>query len=143
MLVFCDLDQTLCNNDERWAKYRQTGDLNDLHSMGAVLKDEPISQVVNTIEALSEQEHEIVILTARHEFDREVTEAWLRNNYISYQNLIMAHDDDESPAKDFKLWEIDNYFVRPLEKPGVLVLDDNPEIVEHLRKHGYTVFQVK
>jgi uncharacterized HAD superfamily protein len=142
MLVFCDLDNTLANNDARWAKYKETGDLNDIHSMEAVMTDKLIWQTCETIESLNNNNNMIVILTARHEFDREVTEAWLKKTEIHYSDLILAHDDDERPAKDFKLWEIDNH--KWLKDYGaILVLEDNPEIVQHLREHGYTVFQVK
>ena len=74
MIYAVDIDGTLCVERNEWWHY-------DI----AI----PIQEAVNKINTLFNQDHIIILHTARFGDDREVTEKWLDKHKVRYHKLIM------------------------------------------------------
>lgn len=128
--VIFDFDGTLADNKERWSRYDKGLITKDqFHSKEEVSKDKLIQNMFQLYLDLSAW-NDVIILTARHESDREVTESWLKTYFISYKELIMDKNNDTS-ASEFK-----RKAVEELREKGVdvwLVIDDNDEVISALK----------
>jgi hypothetical protein len=76
MRIAVDIDGILSNEVEGW------GD-------EIYMARTPNEENILTVQLLYADGHEIAIFTARHEEDRPVTEKWLKENLIPYDELIM------------------------------------------------------
>lgn len=79
---------------------------------------------------------DVVWLTGRPAWARELTVAWLVDSGLPRGDLLMRRDDDHRPARVVKL-----AVVRKLaaDRPGQLlqVVDDDPEVVDGLAAAGF------
>ncbi len=82
----------------------------------------------------------VVILTGQREKARSITENWLKENGVKYNNLLMKPNDYELNTLDFKR----EIYEELLADEMVIkyVLEDREEIVEMWRHHGIRCFQV-
>ena len=55
----------------------------------------PYQEAIEFLNRLKEQGHKIILITARHEEFRDVTEKWLSRNNFSYDKLY--HDENKAP----------------------------------------------
>ena len=55
----------------------------------------PYQEAIKFLNRLKEQGHKIILITARHEEFRDVTEKWLSRNNFSYDKLY--HDENKAP----------------------------------------------
>ncbi len=78
----------------------------------------------------------LVYLTGRPVRTRDLTVAWLRRHRLPSGELLMRPDDDNRPARLFKLECLRSITAT---RPVVLVVDDDPEVVEAVRKTGLAV----
>jgi phosphoglycolate phosphatase-like HAD superfamily hydrolase len=80
--------------------------------------------------------HAIVYLTGRNESYRRLTLDWMRRHGLPDGRLVMRRDDDRRPARQFKPQAL-----RRLAREGtvVAVVDDDPAVVEVLRRDGWPV----
>lgn len=77
--------------------------------------------------------HEIVWLTGRPEWLREVTETWLDRHGLPDAELHMRPVHDRRPARVYKLGVL-----RRLAPRGIAALiDDDPEVVDAVVSAGY------
>lgn len=72
-----DLDGTLCH-EHCW-------------TVDDCLKATPRTRIVDMVNALYENEHHIIIWTARNEPLRTATEYWLKKNGVRYHAIDMQH----------------------------------------------------
>jgi hypothetical protein len=78
----------------------------------------------------------LVYLTGRPARSRDLTVAWLRRHRLPSGELLMRPDDDRRPARLFKL---ECLATISATRPVVLVVDDDPEVVDAVRQTGLAV----
>lgn len=74
MQIIVDLDGTICTEEKTFSR--------------SLAK--PLDDAVNSINALYDQGHTIIIYSARTWMEYEMTTAWLRQHNIKYHQLIMG-----------------------------------------------------
>ncbi|WHT21891.1 hypothetical protein N8J89_12760 [Crossiella sp. CA-258035] len=118
----------LLNSDSptRWADFFDAAADDPLLPDGAALA----RQLAN--------EHEIVWLTGRPERLRGVTESWLDRHGLPSGRLAMQEADDKRPARLVKLERIRQLAA---DHEIAVVVDDDPRVVEHLRRAGLPMHQ--
>ncbi len=77
--------------------------------------------------------HELVWLTGRPEWLREVTESWLRRHRLPGSELHMRPDGDYRPARAFKLAALHGLADRSI----AAFVDDDGEVVSAASAAGY------
>lgn len=83
----------------------------------------------------------IIILSGRDDSCYELTEQWLNDNNIPFDNLFMRNTGDQ--RKDFVIKE-DIYNTHIKDNYEVIVIyDDRESVVDHWRKLGLRCYQVK
>lgn len=142
MYVVFDIDGTLANTDERRLVYLRTEPKNwDAFHFGSIT-DYVNLNVYELYQAYHDQGTDIVILTARPETYREITEKWLRQNGIFYKKLLMRADRDYRKDGLVKLDEIRlleaEYGIAP-----IIIFDDSENVIDTLTEHSYNVFDAK
>lgn len=135
--ILVDIDGTIADNRHRdhlaktdWAKFVE---------FNTVIRDKPITSVVELVRTLSLQ-YSVIMVTAREESDRPVSKAWLANHDIPFQRLYMRPIGDERRAHDFK-----ESVLHSLQKDGFevhLAIEDNKYCVDMYRKNGIQVLEV-
>lgn len=111
--------------------------------------DPPLPVGVARVQALVAAGHEVVWLTGRPEWLRDVTEDWLAAQGLPVGTLLMRPNGDRRPARVLKAGVLRALAAgRPLPRlPAgfprtvALVLDDDLLVVERLRADGWPVEQ--
>ena len=136
--IFVDLDGTLNDNNERWARFK-SGEITkeQFHSMEEVLKDKPVHSIIRLVEDLGAW-NTIILLTARQWVDYDVTNEWLNRNRIKVDQIVMEADGSPRSAAEFK---VDQYNRLKEQYDLWLAIDDNLEVCRALRATGLTVLQ--
>ncbi|KKN90148.1 hypothetical protein LCGC14_0232640 [marine sediment metagenome] len=166
--VLCDIDGTLANIDHRrhfidrycpncprerrtvWVLDEVRGRIcttceskltkADWKSFFAGMKDDvvcyPVANILHACKALG---FKIVLVTARYEEHKAVTEDWLKRNYVEYDDLYMRCDGDSRKdvlvKKDMLALIRAAYLIH-------FVIDDRQQMVDMWREEGLTCFQV-
>jgi len=103
--------------------------------------DEPNELVVSVLRDWRERGKHIVIVSARNDKNRAVTEEWLAKYGIHYDALYMRPDGDYRPDNVFKQGLLDN-----IRKGGEdlieRVYDDRNQVVDMWRANGIDCIQV-
>lgn len=137
-----DIDGTISNNEHRkhllpncnlhltssWSEYNK-----------ACSNDEPIATMINMMNSLAEASH-VYIMTSRSDEVEYETVKWLNDNNVEYDYLFMRNRHDN--RKDYLIKE--GWLERLSDrcKDGVIIFEDNPQVIKHLRKCGYKVMAV-
>ncbi len=132
MIVVFDIDGVLADATHRQHHLaRRPKDWDAF--FGAVSGDPLLESGRSRLVELAET-HDIVLVSGRPERCRADTEAWLARHGISARRVVLRADADRRPAADLKA-----ELVRAVGDPGavVLVIDDDPRVVERLASHGY------
>lgn len=142
--MFCiisDIDGTLANCDHR--RHHVEGKKKDWDAFFAEMGDDaPKYKVINTYHALLKIGgiEEGILCTGRFEKDREKTQTWLEENFVSYEHLLMRKDGDFRPDEVVKEEMLDQLLALGYEP--YLVLDDRDKVVKMWRSRGLTCLQV-
>ena len=139
-LIICDIDGTLADNSHRQHHVRQKPKNWKAWNAG-ISEDriyEPIRRIVNHFHFAG---FEIVLMSGRNEFTREVTEQWLRDYSVFYDRLHMRADGDFRADYIVKE-ELLNQHI-PDKSKVVFVLDDRNQVVDMWRRNGLTCLQVR
>lgn len=101
--------------------------------------DEPNELVVSVLRDWRERGKHIVIVSARNDKNRAVTEEWLAKYGIHYDALYMRPDGDYRPDNVFKQELLDN-----IRKNTIIerVYDDRNQVVDMWRANGIDCIQV-
>lgn len=97
------------------------------------------AHVVKAVDDAHDQGLKVIIVTARRERYREVTESWLENQGIEFDEIHFRPDDDlreDTIIKREILGDLSNRF------RIVAAWDDNPKIIALWKNHGIPVFEV-
>lgn len=138
-VVLFDLDGTLADNSHRQSFVR--GEKKDWDAFfGAQEQDIPNTPVVALYEALlSSGQFDIIVVTARPERYREVSERWFASNGIPLKRMIMRTDGDRRSDQVIK-----QEILADLRIKGVVplfVVDDRTPVVQIWRSQGIICLQ--
>lgn len=135
-IVVVDLDGTLCDTRHRDHLIKESWDA--FHAQ--LHLDQKFDDVALFIDAASMQGKRIVLLTGRMEKYRVPTMKWLREQELanSIDELWMRGNNDFRKAYEIKVEALTK-----IQNRVLVVLDDNDNVVEHVRNMGIRVWQVQ
>ena len=138
-VVIFDIDGTLANNDHR--QHHLNGEKKDWDAFFSEQADDDLYDMTNEMLLMFNNEgYEIVLLTGREEKYRGVTERWLQENFVYWDELIMRPTGSRMKDDEWKLKHI-----KAIEKGGrpvVAIFEDRLRVVKTLRDAGYQVYHV-
>ena len=134
-VVLCDLDGTLCLNLEKRSFY----DLSRVHEDTA---DPFVCCVLDAlynygIESNGDRYPKIILVSGREDSSREVTESWLKQYGIPYDELYMRKSGDKRDDAVVKE-EIYHEYIEP-NYAVLACIDDRPKVVRTWQKLGLRV----
>lgn len=140
-IVLCDIDGTLADAKHRLHHLQQEKKdwkafFNEMH------KDTPRTEVLDIVLKYEEKGYDIIIVSARPEDYRQMTEAWLEKafkGYKPYKAVIMRRSGDTRPDTEVKEQMYETYFRGyPIE----IVIDDRPRVIDMWANKGLDVIDV-
>lgn len=135
--IVCDIDGTIADVTHRLKHVK--GDKKDWKAFFAEMnEDTPRHDVWDKVKKLSRDEDvHIILVSARPEDYREVTEQWLRdNNMDDAISLIMRRKGDKRPDTDVK----GDIYQRYLAQYDIVkVFDDRPSVIRMWEENGLEV----
>lgn len=143
-IMLCDIDGTLANIKHRLNFVKDNPEKKDWKGFfGAMWDDIPRVEIIDKLMQYEEKGHPIILISARPEDYREVTEAWLEakvfKGYEAHVTLFMRKKGDKRPDTDVKREIYEKY----LQKYQVdVIFDDRPRIIELWRSLGLNVIDV-
>lgn len=135
--VICDLDGTLAECSHR---VPLIPDWDAFHR--ASVDDKPYANVVELVSILN-RECPVLILTGRTITHKGITQAWLHQHNVHYDELIMRGELDFTSDTECK-WNLAVQFFGSEEAVlanTFLVIDDRDKVVEMWRNKGLTCLQ--
>ncbi len=139
-VIICDIDGTIADCSHR--EHHVTGDKKDWKAFFAGMADDtPRTEVWDEVKKLSREENaEIILVSARPEDYREVTEQWLRGNEMDdFVHLLMRRSGDKRPDVEVKS-EIYHRYLRPYDI--IKVFDDRPAVIRMWKEKELDVVDV-
>ena len=130
MIIFCDLDGTLFNNEQRaGAIPADRSNTANWHEFNALhIYDRPIEYRIRYLRLLA-LDHAVVYLTSRTETFTDSTRAQLNMNGCPFGYLSMRGANEHRPSAEFKLDRIE-YWLRELgDVSGEFILIDDDRFV--------------
>ena len=138
-IVVVDIDGTIAKVGDR-LKYLQQ-EKKDWDSFYEHCdEDEPITDIIDVVQALYWDDYKIVFCTGRRESVRFKTVVWIRKNCISKFDLLMRPDGDFRHDTEVKPELLANAGVSP--KEVLCILEDRDSMVAKWRELGYRCLQV-
>ena len=142
MKIIFDVDGTLMDIETRrkwlegptpnWTKFMDPKEMET---------DTPNQHVMEVAECMHDAGHEIVIVSARNERHREVTEHQLKQNFgVFWSHMFLRPDDSFEPDNQFKQRVLDE-LIKADWRPD-MVFDDRDQVVEMWRANGIQCLQV-
>lgn len=137
--ILFDIDGTLANVEHRRPILEK--DPHNWKDFFAVMgEDTPNKPVVELYQLIwHSPQYECIIVSARPEQYRQLTEQWLTWNNIEFDQLLMRPDNDQRPDHLIK-----EEMLKTLQSEGkkiAFVVDDRKSVVEMWRRNGITCFQ--
>ena len=133
MIIFCDLDGTLFNNEHRASAIpADRGNTANWHEFNALhIYDTPIQYRIDLLNALA-MEHLVIYLTSRTETFYDSTKAQLNMAKCPQGWLVMRGEDEFRPSAEFKVDTIaDELMQRGLGNAEFFMLiDDDKSVCE-------------
>lgn len=144
VIVF-DIDGTLADGEHRMHLIRADGKKDWNTFFAKAVEDPPHYEIqwLNHIMA-DRDDVELVVLTARPEKRRDITERWLAEHGIEHTELILKTDREEQdrvPDYQFKERILDELIAQG-RKP-YMVFEDRQNVVDMWRKRGIKCLQVQ
>lgn len=142
MIYVFDIDGTIANNEHR-SHLLPSSDLHLTSSWKGYNKacsgDSPIIPMINMMNTLADLSP-VYIMTSRSDEVEWMTLEWLQDNDIEYDSIYMRSRHDN--RKDYKMKEEWLNEISGGDKSNVVIFEDNPQVIKHLRSCGYTVMAV-
>lgn len=135
--IVSDIDNTLSDANHRQHHLERTTERKpNWFKFFSEMDKDPVNnwcrEIVN-----SSNRHAVLLTSARPDDYREVTEVWLKENKISYSELIMRprgdHRKDDLVKEQLYEFEIKTRY------EVLFWLDDRKQVIEKIRSHGVTV----
>jgi uncharacterized HAD superfamily protein len=143
-IILMDIDGTLANGEHRTHLYGKRESYTWKAYVEASIHDTPHTEIQWLNHIMSEQNTYIIMLTARSESGREVTEKWLKLHNIIYDELILKPEIDAINLvsdHNFKERILDELIAKDM-KP-FMVFEDRTSVVNMFRSRGIPVLQVR
>lgn len=135
-IVIFDIDGTLADCSERVHHLEKSP--KDWESFfDGMESDRSNHPVVEICNAMAKTGHYVLLCTGRYERHRKITENWLSDNSISYNELRMRPDDDKRPDTEIKREMISDEELKKL----LFVVEDRERVVDMWRNLGITCLQ--
>jgi hypothetical protein len=139
MIILVDIDHTVANafwrdgmiGTETWDYYHEQSKF-----------DKPFKNVVNLLNALSNSGYNIMGITGRNEKHRQLTVAWLVQNKVDIDELLMRPDDDYTKNGELKVKLIQEYFKGDFKEIHFLI-DDNEDAILAFMAIGIATLQIR
>ncbi len=142
MKVIIDIDNTLCNSNERFELAKKSNGKTDwdiAHKSELIEKDKPNFPMIDLAYSYKSRGVEVILLTGRPESIREATELWLTQYYVEYDRLIMrSWEDNFLKAPIFKKKMYETY----IKDKVFCAYDDDEEIIQMWNELGIVAFKV-
>jgi hypothetical protein len=142
MKVIIDIDNTLCNSNERFELAKKPNGKTDwdiAHNPELIEKDKPNFPMIDLAYSYKSRGVEVILLTGRPESIREATELWLTQYHVEYDKLIMrSWEDNFLKAPIFKKKMYETY----IKDKVFCAYDDDEEIIQMWNQLGITAFKV-
>ncbi|VVB50661.1 L-seryl-tRNA(Sec) kinase [uncultured archaeon] len=104
-----------------------------------IMDDTPRPTVVAELMKAREEGHDVIIVSARPEDRRKVTEDWLMKHSIPHDRIIMRRSGDSRDDTIVKQEIIDTY----MDKSKIVRwFDDRPSVIRQVRTNGIQVIDV-
>jgi phosphoglycolate phosphatase-like HAD superfamily hydrolase len=141
-IVIVDLDGTLCDSGHR-DHHAQAKEWDQFHSK--LRDDKPHRDVALTVLALQKTGVKAFGLTGRNEAHRTATLAWLLDNGIELDALMMRPDNDWTPDHELKPKALAAAFgsIEGAKARVLMILEDRDKVVEAWRNLGFRCWQVQ
>lgn len=145
--IICDLDGTLADVRHRlpFVQDLPEGQKKDWKSFFEAIPGDSLRvDVVDMVMKFEQEGHEIILVSARPDTYREVTEIWLEKVFQGYRfwtTLLMRRAGDRRPDTETKQQILDTYFTKP-GYPIHCVIDDRPSVIEMWRANNLKVIDV-
>ena len=94
-IVVCDIDGTVANVDHR-RQFVATRPKNWAAWNAGMGRDTVYEDIVAILDLFADADFTVILCSGRGEESREVTEQWLSDNDIPYQQLYMSNSQSES-----------------------------------------------
>jgi uncharacterized HAD superfamily protein len=104
-------------------------------------EDKPIKEMVRLVSALANDSKMIVLVTGRPDTYRDITQDWLDNNGVVYDELHMRPAGHNAPAPEFKKGVLDT--LRSKGHDVFLALEDQQSVVDMWRANGIHCLQTQ
>jgi hypothetical protein len=134
-IVLVDLDHTLC--DAFW-RDPLLGRWEEYHAAG--MEDKPIGFVREIIDMAHHSGREVVAVTGRPEYNRQMTVRWMIQYDIPIDTILMRAMDDHRPSVEVKRELVTLAF--PDLSVIEFVLEDRDDCVAIYKQLGLNVLQV-
>lgn len=138
-IVVCDIDGTIANVDHR-RQFVASRPKNWAAWNAGMSRDTVHEDIVDLLVLFADANFTVILCSGRGEESRVVTEQWLEDNYIPYQQLYMRSAGDnrkDSIVKVELLQQIREQWGDPF-----IWLDDRQQVVDAIRAEGVRVLQV-
>jgi uncharacterized HAD superfamily protein len=103
-ILICDIDGVIADCKHRVNKYlvdKTPKDWDGFFDPNEVKKDKPIKEVIKLLNNINPEAH-VLLLSTRWERLRSVTEDWLEDNSVDYNEMILKPDERRCRAHEFK-----------------------------------------
>lgn len=140
MKVIFDVDGTLMNIEHR--RHFVNDGNNDWKAFeDAMVNDVPNFPIMHiAFDMSNDDNHEVVIVSARNERHREITEKQINDCGVKFEHLFLREDDDFRPDHVFKQDVLDALI--DADWWPELVFDDRNNVVDMWRRNGIVCAQV-
>ena len=132
MIIFCDIDGTLFNNEHRAnAIPADRSNTDNWHEFNALhIYDTPIQYRIDLLNALA-MEHLVIYLTSRTETFYDSTKAKMQMAKCPPGPLVMRGSDENRSSADFKIDAIDRELAcRNVSVKPFMLIDDDRHVCE-------------
>lgn len=139
-IIIVDIDGTIAKVGDR-IKYLKESPKNWDAFYDSCFEDEPISEIIDLVDILSDQGYFIIFCTGRRESVKTITETWIKKHYFGgYSQLLMRPNNDYRHDTECKVDQV--------KKAGIdfndikFVLEDRNSMVKKWRELGVKCLQV-
>jgi len=137
--IIFDIDGTLANIDHRRPILKK--DPYNWEGFFAEMGEDKLNTPITDLykELMKSEFYECIVVSARPERYRKITENWLIWNGLEYKQLLLRPNDDARPDSQIKL-----EMLRILKKQNrkiAFVIDDRQSVVDMWRENGITCLQ--
>lgn len=143
--IIFDIDGTLADGEHRMHLIRAEGKKDWQTFFNLALDDPPHQEIQWLNHIMAERDDvELLVLTARPEKRRAITEKWLEDHDIMHTELILKTDEEEAlrvTDHDFKERVLDELIAQG-RKP-YMVFEDRQAVVDMWRRRGIKCLQVQ